>query len=144
MSDRVLQASGAIIAHNEDNFTDSIEIDGDAEIDELSRDQLDKPILVINFPASADGRGFSLAASLRESLDSAKKLYATGKLNPDQLSLAFQCGFDGVIVDNCQWERYGEEAWTQAMDPVINQSYLRSHWNQLDSIWERRANQQVH
>jgi len=95
--------------------------------------------VLINFPSSADGRGFSMAAALRETQAYGGKLFAGGQLMPDQVTLAFQCGFDAVIVNKDQWSRYGKDAWMNVMKPHVSQSYVRSHWCSLDSIWERRT-----
>lgn len=139
MPSRLLDTKGAITVVADDHFTAAIELLGDTDTSDLDASVYDAPELIVSFPTSADGRGFSLAAELREGNAFTGNLYATGELNPDQLSLSFQCGFDGVIVSESQWDRYGESSWVQAMDPLVNKTYLRTHWQQLDPIWERRT-----
>ncbi len=142
MPDKLLNQNGDISDIVSDRFNSALKLAGDS-LNEADTKQLLQSLdetteIIIEFPSSADGRGFSIAATLSEQRGTGFKLFASGELNPDQLSLAFQCGFDGIIIDEAQWNRYGEESWTQAMDPVINRSYLRSHWHRLDPIWERR------
>ena len=93
---------------------------------------------IIEFQSVGDGRGFSLAAELKEDNRFERPLYASGKLIPDQLSLAFQCGFDGVVLDEDSWAQYGESAWLLALTPVVDKGYLQSRWTAIDSIWRRR------
>ena len=93
---------------------------------------------MIEFQSVGDGRGFSLAAELTEGERFKRPLYACGKLIPDQLSLAFQCGFDGVVIDDISWRLYGESAWLEALKPLVDNGYLRNSWRAIDSIWERR------
>ena len=93
---------------------------------------------MIEFQSVGDGRGFSLAAELTEGERFKRPLYACGKLIPDQLSLAFQCGFDGVVIDDDGWQLYGESAWLEALQPIVDNGYLRNNWTAIDSIWERR------
>lgn len=93
---------------------------------------------MIEFQSVGDGRGFSLAAELTEGERFKRPLYACGKLIPDQLSLAFQCGFDGVVIDDDGWQLYGESAWLEALKPIVDNGYLRNSWRAIDSIWERR------
>ena len=93
---------------------------------------------MIEFQSVGDGRGFSLAAELTEGERFKRPLYACCKLIPDQLSLAFQCGFDGVVIDDDGWQLYGESAWLEALKPIVDNGYLRNSWRAIDSIWERR------
>jgi len=97
-----------------------------------------RPLLLIEFVSIGDGRGFSLAAELKEHNDFTRPLYACGKLIPDQLTLAFQCGFDGVVLDQHSWELYGESAWLHALKPTVDKGYVQSKWSAIDSIWQRR------
>ncbi len=96
-------------------------------------------VLLIEFQSVADGRGFSSAAELRENDGYKGLLYACGRLNPDQLTLAFQCGFDGMVVDEQGWVSYGEAAWQQALKPVVDSGYAQTRWNAIDSIWMLRG-----
>ncbi len=139
MPNRLLEANGTHGLIADDLFSNAVDLAGETNSRDLDASVRSAAEIVVTFPSSADGRGFSLGAELREGNGFKGKLVATGTLNPDQLSLAFQCGFDAVIISEAQWESYGEAAWVQAMDPTVNKTYLRTHWKQLDPIWERRS-----
>lgn len=57
-------------------------------------------LVAIDFPAFADGRGFSLARSLRESYQYTGKMVAVGHFMQDQLFYLKRCGFDGFAVED--------------------------------------------
>jgi uncharacterized protein (DUF934 family) len=60
---------------------------------------LDKlSLVVIEFPKSRDGRGFTLARTFRERHHFAGDLRATGPLLPDQFSVLLQCGFTSLLA----------------------------------------------
>lgn len=139
MPDRLLDANGTVTEIPDNYFSDAEELMGDADSSQLTDDIRHATTIVVSFPSSADGRGFSVAAQFREDASFTGKIFASGKLNPDQLSLAFQCGFDGIVVDDAQWDHYGEASWTQALKPLVNHTYVRTHWRQMAPIWERRA-----
>lgn len=94
--------------------------------------------VVIAFNGAADGRGFSLLNSLRYSIDEDCLVYAGGHINPDQLSLAFQSGFDGVLVGCDRWHQYGSASWQSALSPVVDLSYALTRSHAVESIWQRR------
>ncbi len=94
--------------------------------------------LVIAFNGVADGRGFSFIKALRQDLGYTGKVYASGFINPDQLSFAFQCGFDGVLVSPDRWEVYSAEGWQSALNPVVNLSYSLTQSQPIQSIWQQR------
>ncbi|MFD1882968.1 DUF934 domain-containing protein [Paracoccus pacificus] len=60
-------------------------------------DHLALDLIAVEFPATTDGRGFSLARRLRE-LGYAGQLRATGRLIADQYAMARRVGFDEVEV----------------------------------------------
>ena len=99
----------------------------------------DNPVMLIEFQSFADGRAFSLAAEFRETRGNNSSLYAFGQLNPDQLTLAFQCGFSGVVVDEPRWTAYGESAWLQGLKPLVDRGYVPGRWSAVDSIWKQRS-----
>lgn len=55
-------------------------------------------LIVIEFPKSRDGRGFTLARMLRERHHFAGDIRAVGPLLPDQFALLLQCGFTSVLA----------------------------------------------
>ena len=60
---------------------------------------LDKlSLIVIEFPKSRDGRGFTLARMLRERYRFAGDLRAAGPLLPDQFPILLQCGFTSLLA----------------------------------------------
>jgi uncharacterized protein (DUF934 family) len=60
---------------------------------------LDKvSLIVIEFPKSRDGRGFTLARVLRERQQFVGDLRAAGPLLPDQFSVLLECGFSSLLA----------------------------------------------
>ncbi len=70
--------------------------------------------VVIDFPATTDGRGFTLARLLRR-LGFRGHLRARGHLLPDQYPLARRAGFDDVEIDDERAARQPENQWTRAI-----------------------------
>ena len=56
-------------------------IEGNAEIDEIIKPLLSLPLIAINFPKFADGRGFSCARLLRERYHYTGEIRAVGGFN---------------------------------------------------------------
>ena len=69
-------------------------------------------IIIIEFPSSADGRGFSLAQNLRLQ-GFAGQIFASVSLICDQYRHARQSGFDGVLLDSAQAKRMPEPHWQE-------------------------------
>lgn len=67
-------------------------------------------IIRIEFPDSADGRGFSIAQSLRVQ-GYRGHLRAAGELISDQFEFAMECGFDDVQISETRFERQPLEHW---------------------------------
>ena len=107
MPNRLLEANGTHKPIADDHLGNAVDLAGETDSRDIGSNVRNAAEIVVTFPSSADGRGFSLGAELREGGGFKGKLYATGTLNPDQLSLAFQCGFDAVVISEAQWERYG-------------------------------------
>lgn len=55
-------------------------------------------LVVIEFPKSRDGRGFTLARVLRERYRYGGDIRAAGPLLPDQFSMLIQCGYTSVLA----------------------------------------------
>ena len=64
------------------------------EIECLTDDMMDIPVIAINFPKFVDGRGFSAARLLRERCGYRGELRAIGEIIRDQLFLMQRCGFN--------------------------------------------------
>jgi uncharacterized protein (DUF934 family) len=56
------------------------------------------PLVVITFPASGDGRGFSQATLLRERYGYKGELRARGRVMADQVWFMSRCGFDAFDI----------------------------------------------
>lgn len=91
---------------------------GDAPLD-LASDTDPKTVIAqlpeldmirVDFPSSADGRGFSIARQLR--LHGYKgRLRARGHLLADQYAMARRAGFDDVEIDEVLAARQPEDQW---------------------------------
>ncbi len=77
----------------------------------LLTQELKQKTVLLEFSNFADGRGFSLAKMLKRDLPSSTTLAATGAIIPDQVALAWQCGFDSIIVSDELWHRCGPHSW---------------------------------
>ena len=69
-------------------------LEGHAEIEQIIEPLLDLPLIAINFPKFADGRGFSSARLIRERYNYSGELRAIGGFIRDQLYLLKRCGFN--------------------------------------------------
>lgn len=67
-------------------------------------------IIRIAFPNSADGRGFSIAQSLR-ARGYRGQLRAAGDLISDQFHFAIECGFDDVQISDAMFRRQPLPHW---------------------------------
>lgn len=76
-------------------------------------------LIVIPFATSGDGRGFSLASTLR-ALGYRGHLRAKGRVLVDQFRAALRCGFDDIEISDEQALRNPEAQW-QAIP--LGQSY---------------------
>jgi uncharacterized protein (DUF934 family) len=64
----------------------------------------------IDFPSSADGRGFTLAAMLRRA-GYKGRLRAKGHVLADQYAMARRAGFDEVEIDDALAARQPQDQW---------------------------------
>jgi uncharacterized protein (DUF934 family) len=55
-------------------------------------------LVVVEFPKFRDGRGFTIARTLRERYGFAGELRAVGTILPDQHAMLLRCGFSSVAV----------------------------------------------
>jgi len=72
-------------------------------------------LIRIDFPSSADGRGFTLAARLRR-LGFRGRLRARGHILADQYAMARRSGFDEVEIDDALAARQPEAQWLARAD----------------------------
>jgi len=73
-------------------------VNGDSELETIKPFINTATVIAIEFPAFADGRGFSLARMIREYLEYSGELRATGNFIQDQLFYLSRCGFDTFEV----------------------------------------------
>lgn len=64
----------------------------------LAPDVASLPVIAIDFPTFADGRGYSIARLLRERFGYRGELRAVGDVLRDQLYLMAECGFDAFEI----------------------------------------------
>lgn len=69
-------------------------LDSDQEPSVIGPDLDALPVIAINFPVFADGRGYSYARLLREKYSYTGELRAIGDVLRDQLLFMKRCGFD--------------------------------------------------
>ena len=84
----------------------------------------------IDFPSSADGRGFTIARALRLR-GYAGRLRARGHVLADQYAMARRAGFDEVEIDAALATRQPQEQWQFRADWQANnyQARLRGQTN---------------
>ena len=134
----LLQADGEIEELAVEKATLYQVMDGETDPAAIGLADIQAEPLVIAFNGVADGRGFSLVKAVRQDLGYRGRVYASGFLNPDQLSFALQCGFDGVLVNPERWETYSAEVWRSALNPLVNLSYSLTESRLVRSVWQRR------
>lgn len=69
-------------------------LSNDVDLTTITEDLTTLPVIAINFPAFADGRGFSLARLLRERYGYQGEIRAVGYVIRDQLCYLKRCGFN--------------------------------------------------
>ncbi|MDP5216569.1 DUF934 domain-containing protein [Ruegeria sp. 2205SS24-7] len=101
----------------EDAANDVVALDvaSDADPDELI-DRLGSTQMVrVDFPSSADGRGFTIARILRLK-GYTGRLRAKGHVLADQYAMARRSGFDEVEIDQALANRQPEDQWLARAD----------------------------
>lgn len=76
----------------------SVYLDGDADLEALKDDIAQFDVIAVNFPAFADGRGYSLARLLKERYNYQGEIRAIGDVLIDQLYFMKRCGFDTYLL----------------------------------------------
>ncbi|MEH6617226.1 MAG: DUF934 domain-containing protein [Porticoccus sp.] len=69
-------------------------IDSDEDVDIIGLEANQFPLIAVNFPTFADGRGFSIGRLLKERYEFTGQLRAIGNAIRDQLFYLKRCGFD--------------------------------------------------
>ncbi|SFR47642.1 DUF934 domain-containing protein [Litoreibacter janthinus] len=92
-----------------------IDVPSDADIADLAP-RLDKIKMIrVDFPSSADGRGFTIARRLRL-MGFIGRLRARGHVIADQYAMARRSGFDEVEIDDDLAARQPEAQWLARAD----------------------------
>ena len=91
----------------------------------------DAPLVVIDFASGGDGRGFSLARSVREQ-GFKGRLHTRGPLIPEQYAFAIRLGIDAVEVTEERLSRQPVEHWLAAL------AAFSFAYQGLGSIFDRR------
>ncbi len=108
---RQLYQNGDVAELSDSSLQEAVRIPADTPVDDLQAEQLAHNVLLLEFASFSDGRGFSLAKILKRTLPPTTQVIATGAIIPDQLSQAWQCGFDSAIISEELWQRCGPENW---------------------------------
>jgi len=103
-----------------DEAPEGVRLAVSASLEEVEAAAAEARVIVLEFEAFRDGRGFSLASVLRER-GYRGQLIADGKLIPDQARHLRRTGFDGVVIgegaDRAAWGRM-DEAFSAAYQPA--------------------------
>lgn len=95
----------------------------DTEISKLEPILEGLRLIVIAFPASNDGRGFSLASALRIA-GFEGHLRAEGHILVDQFRAALRVGFDDIRISTAQAQRNPEGQWLAVRHPAAYRNRL--------------------
>ena len=85
-------------------------------------------LIVLELPAFTDGRAYSQARILRESLGYDKELRVKGDVLPDQAAYLKRCGFDSFDFDG----PFDADVWQKALN-AMSTGYQRSYQDQLEN-----------
>lgn len=101
---------GFVTLEDAANDVVALDVASDTNPDDLI-DRLGNAQMVrVDFPSSADGRGFTIARVLRLK-GYTGRLRAKGHILADQFAMARRCGFDEVEIDQALAERQPEAQW---------------------------------
>ncbi len=88
----------------------ALDLASDANPDDLRDHLANLPMIRVDFPSFADGRGFTIARRLRD-MGYKGRLRARGHVIADQYAMARRSGFDEVEIDAALAERQPEDQW---------------------------------
>ena len=104
-----------------------VDLASDADPEVLRDVLVDIPLIRVDFPSFADGRGFTIARALRL-MGYQGRLRAKGHVIADQYAMARRSGFDEVEIDADLAKRQPEDQWI-----------ARANWRQHDYQARLRA-----
>ncbi len=93
----------------------ALDLPSDTDPDELAGRLAGVAMIRVDFPSSADGRGFTIARQLRRQ-GFEGRLRAKGHVIADQYAMARRCGFDEVEIDADLARRQPEAQWRARAD----------------------------
>ncbi|WP_109311608.1 DUF934 domain-containing protein [Ruegeria sp. AU67] len=106
---------GFVTLEDAANDVVALDVASDTDPDELV-DRLGSACMVrVDFPSSADGRGFTIARVLRLK-GFTGRLRARGHVLADQYAMARRSGFDEVEIDDALANRQPEDQWLARAD----------------------------
>ncbi len=91
------------------------DLDPDTPMDRMRHLAKHAALLVVRFPSPTDGRGFSVARTLRDS-GFGGELRASGPLIADQYDFLLRSGFDSVEIPRALAKRQPEKFWRDGMN----------------------------
>lgn len=102
-------------ASSDDPEAAALDLAPDTDLQPLLPRLGDLRMIRVQFPAFADGRGFSIARQLRLA-GYEGRLRACGHVLADQYAMARRCGFDEVEIDEALAARQPEAQWLARAD----------------------------
>jgi uncharacterized protein (DUF934 family) len=93
----------------------ALDVPSDTDPDDLSERLGNAQMVRVDFPSFADGRGFTIARTLRLK-GYTGRLRAKGHVLADQYAMARRAGFDEVEIDGVLAERQPEDQWVARAD----------------------------
>lgn len=92
-----------------------VDVPSDADPAGLANRMNEIEMIRVDFPSSADGRGFTIARRLRL-MGFTGRLRAKGHVLADQYAMARRSGFDEVEIDDALAARQPEDQWLARAD----------------------------
>lgn len=118
---------------------DAVEIDGDVDLAALAAAAPQLQRIDIRFPTFKDGRGFSLAARIRDRLAFSGELRAVGDLLPDQAGFLARAGFNAAQPDH----QDHADAWRASL-AAFSHVYQPANDRRPAAFAARHATRSVH
>lgn len=112
-------------------------LENNIDIEEVFANIHNAQIIGILFPSHSDGRGFSIAKSLRR-LGFEGKLRAIGPVIPDQFADLISCGFNEVEISNEQLKRQKLNDWFESLN-IYKLSYQRNNGAKKSILESRKV-----
>ncbi|MCG7518477.1 DUF934 domain-containing protein [Ruegeria sp. Ofav3-42] len=106
---------GFVTLEDAANDVVALDVASDTDPDELYSRMGSAQMVRVDFPSSADGRGFTIARVLRLK-GYTGRLRAKGHVLADQYAMARRSGFDEVEIDNALAARQPEDQWLARSD----------------------------